>query len=75
VAERLGCEDDLQGVNKILARGTSATRQREVFWKTHDLSQVVDAMAEEMKSGAPVPLPDSDLVGGTVVRGDPLQGE
>lgn len=75
VAERLGCEEDLQGINKILARGTSATRQREVFWKTHDLSQVVEAMVEEMKSGAPVPLPDSDFVGGTVVHGDPLLGE
>ena len=74
-AERLGCSEELKGVSAILERGTSATRQREVFKETRDLQKVVDALVEEMKEGAPKPLPDADFVGGTVVRGDPLAGE
>lgn len=75
-AEKLGCEADLAGINKILERGTSATRQREVFAETHDLSAVVDSLVEEMKAGAPRPLPDNDLVGGTPADyGDRLHGE
>jgi carboxylate-amine ligase len=75
VAERLGCIDDLYVVNNILERGTSSTRQREVFSATHDLSKVVDSLVAEMNSGSPSPLPDRNLVGGTIVRGDPLAGE
>jgi YbdK family carboxylate-amine ligase len=75
VAERLGCIDDLQRVNDILERGTSATRQREVFGRSHDLSKVVDSLVEEMASGKVGALPNHDLVGGTVVHGDPLAGE
>lgn len=75
IAERLGCLDDLRGINDILERGTSATRQREVYARTHDLSAVVDSLVEEMKSGSPVPLPTSDLIGGVPVHGDPLLGE
>ena len=73
-AERLGCLDDLQGIHKILDRGTSATRQREVFGHTRDLSSVVDALVEEMKHG-PLPLGAGDLIGGTPVHGTPLSGE
>jgi carboxylate-amine ligase len=73
-AERLGCAPDLRKINDILERGTSATRQREVFHRTHDLSAVVDSLTEELKGGV-VPLPDRDLIGGTVVHGDPLRGE
>jgi carboxylate-amine ligase len=75
VAERLGCLDDLNGVTAILERGTSATRQREAFARHKDLSGVVDSLVDEMKNGRPTPLPDGDLVGGTVVRGDRLPGE
>ena len=75
VAERLGCLDDLNGVSAILERGTSATRQREAFARHKDLSGVVDALVDEMKNGRPAPLPDGDLVGGTVVHGDRLPGE
>jgi carboxylate-amine ligase len=74
-AERLGCLDDLNGINSILERGTSAVRQREVFAETRDLSKVVDLLVEEMQTGTPHPLPDGTLVGGTVVHGDPLSGE
>ena len=75
VAERLGCLEELNGVSDILERGTSATRQREEYARSRDLSSVVDSLVEEMKSGEPKGLPNRDLVGGTVVRGDALPGE
>jgi carboxylate-amine ligase len=59
-AERLGCLDELRRVNDILARGTSATRQREVYERTGDLSAVVNALVEEMQSRVPCPI-DSEL--------------
>jgi carboxylate-amine ligase len=74
-AERLGCKDDLLRINDMLDRGTSATRQREVFDKTKDLSAVVDSLVAELKSGKPNPLASGDLIGGTVVHGYPLHGE
>jgi carboxylate-amine ligase len=74
-AERLGCLDELLAVNDILERGTSATRQREVFSQTRDLSAVVDSLVHELKTGSPRPLPDSNLAGGTPVHGSPLAGE
>jgi carboxylate-amine ligase len=74
VAERLGCRDDLRRVNSILDRGTSATRQREVFSHTHDLAAVVDSLVDELKNGVQ-PLPDRDLVGGTPSGGTRLPGE
>jgi carboxylate-amine ligase len=75
IAERLGCSEDLQRVNEILERGTSATRQREVFDETRDLSRVVDLLVEEMKTGKPRPLPDHSLPGGGVVHGTAMKGE
>ena len=75
VAERLGCLEDLNRVNDMLERGTSATRQREAFARHKDLSGVVDSLVEEMKTQTPAPLPDGDLVGGAVARGDRLSGE
>ena len=74
-AERLGCIEDLQRVNDILERGTSSVRQREVHGTTKDLAAVVDHLVDELKNGSPSPLPDHDLVGGVVTRGDGLSGE
>jgi YbdK family carboxylate-amine ligase len=74
-AEKLGCLTQLRGVHDILERGTSATRQREVFAETHDLSAVIDSLVEEMRSGSPRPLPSTSLPGGTVAHGDPIRGE
>ncbi|MBA3431130.1 MAG: glutamate--cysteine ligase [Actinobacteria bacterium] len=74
-AERLGCRDDLVRINDMLDRGTSATRQREVFDRTHDLAAVVDSLVAELKSGKPFPLAGGNLIGGTVVHGSPLHGE
>jgi hypothetical protein len=59
----------------MLDRGTSAVRQREVYSRSRDMSQVVDSLVAEMLSGSPQSLPDDSLVGGTVVHGDPLPGE
>lgn len=75
VAERLGCLDDLMRIPVMVERGTSATRQREVYGQTRDLARVVDLLVHEMKTGTVAPLPDSDLPGGTVVHGDPIHGE
>ncbi|MEA2447597.1 MAG: glutamate---cysteine ligase / carboxylate-amine ligase [Actinomycetota bacterium] len=74
-SQRLGCYEELMGINSILERGTSATRQREVFGETKDLSRVVDALVEELKTGKPKPLANRDLIGGTPVHGDPMRGE
>ncbi|MBA2313383.1 MAG: glutamate--cysteine ligase [Actinobacteria bacterium] len=74
-AEKLGCIDELRGINDILERGTSATRQREVFAESHDLSVVVDALVEETRSGSPRPLPDGDLIGVAPSKGNRLYGE
>lgn len=75
VAEKLGCLDELQGVNKILERGTSSSRQREVFGESRDLSSVIDSLVDEMREGRPASLPDNSLVGGGPVHGSPLMGE
>jgi YbdK family carboxylate-amine ligase len=75
VAERLGCLQDLKRVNAILERGTSATRQREIYAHTGNLAAVVDSLVEEMSTGSPRPLPDAALPGGAVARGDALHGE
>jgi glutamate---cysteine ligase / carboxylate-amine ligase len=74
-AEKLGCLTQLRGVHEILERGTSATRQREVFADTHDMSAVIDSLVEEMRTGSPRPLPNNSLPGGTVAHGDPIGGE
>jgi carboxylate-amine ligase len=74
-AESLGCEEDLLRVLDILERGTSATRQREVYERTKDMAAVVDSLVDELKSGTPSPLPDRDFVGGGVVHGTPIAGE
>ncbi|MGH2821098.1 MAG: glutamate--cysteine ligase, partial [Actinomycetota bacterium] len=74
-AERLGCAEDLRRINSLLERGTSSTRQREVYALEGNLAAVVDSLVREMQTGSPVPLPDSSLIGGTPVHGDPLHGE
>lgn len=74
-AERLGCLDELLGINRILDRGTSSVRQREVYAQKGDLPSVVDSLCEEMETGKPRSLPDEDLVGSAVSEGTPLAGE
>ena len=74
-AEKLGCIDDLRRISDICERGTSATRQREVYQTTRDLSKVVDLLVKELRDGTYAPLPNGNLPGGTVVEGSPLRGE
>lgn len=52
VARRLGCSDELRGVETILRRGASYQRQRAVA-HAHDgdLRAVVAALVEEMRNG------------------------
>lgn len=75
IAERLGCNEELRGIHRIMDRGTSATRQREVHRATGDLSKVVDLLVDELRTGTPRPLPDGDLIGGVPQQGDRLAGE
>ena len=74
-AEKLGCLRELGGVQDILERGTSSTRQREVFAETHDLSAVIDSLVEEMRTGTPCPPRDGSLPSGIGAQGDPIRGE
>jgi carboxylate-amine ligase len=74
-AEKLGCLRELGGVQDILERGTSSTRQREVFAETHDLSAVIDSLVEEMRTGTPCPPRESSLPSGVGAQGDPIRGE
>jgi glutamate---cysteine ligase / carboxylate-amine ligase len=75
IAERLNGLEEMQRISDMLDRGTSATRQREVFAETRDLAKVVDLLVEETKEGKVRALADNRLPGGTAVHGDPLHGE
>ncbi|MCH8823699.1 MAG: YbdK family carboxylate-amine ligase [Planctomycetes bacterium] len=46
-AEKLGCEQELKGLNDILDNGTGARLQREVFEKTQDMRQVVEFLIRQ----------------------------
>lgn len=74
-AEKLGCLEDLKYINHILERGTSATRQREVFAEAHDMSAVVDSLVEEMCTGSPRRRPHDDPPDSLIEQGDRLPGE
>jgi glutamate---cysteine ligase / carboxylate-amine ligase len=47
VASRLGCLDELSVVSDVLEHGASYERQRNVYARTGDLSNVVDALVTE----------------------------
>jgi YbdK family carboxylate-amine ligase len=54
-ARRLGCEDELALVPRILAHGASYQRQRRVAAESGgDLVPVVDALLDEMRVGLPL---------------------
>ena len=51
-ARRLGCADELTGIDRLLAAGASYQRQRAVAQANGgDLTKVVDSLVEEMTSG------------------------
>lgn len=53
-ARRLGCADELAGVERVLSAGASYQRQRNVAAANdNDLVAVVDSLLSEMKEGLP----------------------
>jgi carboxylate-amine ligase len=53
-ADKLGCAEELEGVNDIVDNGTGASRQREVFRRSGDAREVVEFLIEQQ---APQPAP------------------
>jgi carboxylate-amine ligase len=51
VVDELGSREEINYVHKILAQGTGAAQQLEVFEKTGDLIQVVDLITSEFTKG------------------------
>ncbi len=61
VAERLGCLDELAGIDEIVRRGPSYVRQRRVAESNEGrLDAVVASLVEEMRAGCPVLTPTSE---------------
>jgi carboxylate-amine ligase len=57
VAERLGCVDELAGIDEIVRHGPSYVRQRRVAEANGGrLDAVVASLVSEMRVGQPVPL-------------------
>jgi carboxylate-amine ligase len=57
VARRLGCEDQLADVRRVLAVGASYQRQRAVAAANGgDLRPVVDSLLAELRDGLPAPV-------------------
>jgi carboxylate-amine ligase len=54
VVDDLGSRDAVNHIHKVLARGTGADRQMEVFRKTGDLNAVVDYLIAETLDGVPM---------------------
>ncbi|HUQ40107.1 MAG TPA: glutamate--cysteine ligase [Acidimicrobiales bacterium] len=54
-ASRLGCDKELAGVLDIMNRGPSATRQRDIVARGGSLLDVVDALVDELDTGAAKP--------------------
>jgi carboxylate-amine ligase len=52
-ARRLGCEKELNDIERIMAAGTSADRQRAVFDRTGSLVEVVHALRQELITDEP----------------------
>ncbi|MEA2646015.1 MAG: glutamate---cysteine ligase / carboxylate-amine ligase [Chloroflexota bacterium] len=57
IAERLECGEELRGALKILDRGPSYIRQRQVFGQRGELKDVVDSLVEELRSDTLTPVP------------------
>ena len=53
VAKRLGCEEELAGVRRILRHGPSYLRQRGLVATGAGLVDVVDSLVEELKTDRP----------------------
>ncbi|MDA2814277.1 glutamate--cysteine ligase [Nocardiopsis sp. RSe5-2] len=53
VAARLGCAEELDAVSEVLDKGASYERQRAIVREGGTLNDVVDALAEEFRTGTP----------------------
>ena len=58
-AETLGCTRELEMVNDILAHGTGASRQREVYQRTGNMREVMKSLLEQAPEAVPRPAPGS----------------
>ena len=50
MARRLGCEEELSRIPKVMERGDSAARQREVVAAGGSLVDVVDSLLTELET-------------------------
>jgi len=55
VVDELGCRKEVEYTETILAKGTSADRQLEVFRREGDLKAVVDQLIAETRLGCETP--------------------
>ena len=56
-AEKLGCAEELAGINDIIENGTGASRQRDVLERTGDMREVVRYLIKRQATEATVPPP------------------
>jgi glutamate---cysteine ligase / carboxylate-amine ligase len=54
VAESLNCAEELSAVNEILKGGSSAARQRAIYYETHSFDAVVRSLIQELKENRPI---------------------
>ena len=54
VATRLGCAEELAGVDGIMRKGPSYERQRRLYQETGEFVPVVDALVKELRGSVPV---------------------
>jgi carboxylate-amine ligase len=54
VAVSLNCAEELSGIEEILKGGSSATRQRRIYYQTHSFDAVVKSLIQELQKNRPV---------------------
>lgn len=54
VAKRLGCHEEMMGVQDIMRIGPSFKRQRKIYAETGDYKQVVEVLIKELRENLPV---------------------
>jgi len=53
VALSLQCEEELSFIKEISRKGSSSTRQRQLYYNTHSFQNVVDSLIQELKENYP----------------------
>ncbi len=54
-AEKLGCIEELEGINHIIEHGTGASRQRKVLERSGDMREVVRSLIDRQTPAAAAP--------------------